>query len=106
MSYHPNDMTRRARAARALFVLVFLMLGTAFFRTQVLQSAEYVLQSEDNRLREVPVPGARGTILDRNGLILAENLPGYSVSRASSTSIQRTLNSLRDAFARHRSVQL
>lgn len=80
MSYHPNDVTRRARIARALFVVVFIALVAAFFRTQVLESAEYVLQSEDNRLREVPVPGARGTILDRNGQIIAENLPGYSVS--------------------------
>ncbi len=73
-------MIRRARFARALFVVVFAALGVAFFRTQVLQSAEYVIQSEGNRLREVPVPAARGTILDRNGEIVAENLPGYSVS--------------------------
>lgn len=61
-------------------MLVFAVLGVAFFRTQVLQSAGYVQQSEGNRLREVPVPGARGTILDRKGDIIAENLPGYSVS--------------------------
>jgi penicillin-binding protein 2 len=96
VSYHPNDMTRRARAARALFVIVFAMLGTAFFRTQVLESAEYVLQSEDNRLREVPVPGARGTILARDSQILAENLPGYSVSLLSPSedSLRQALKAL------------
>jgi penicillin-binding protein 2 len=31
-------------------------------------------------LREVPLPGARGTIYDRHGEIIAENLPGYRVS--------------------------
>lgn len=76
--------------------MVFAALGTAFFRTQVLQSAEYVLQSEGNRLREVPVPGARGTIYDRKGEIIAENLPGYSVSLLSPSedSLELALDAL------------
>lgn len=80
MSHHPNEILRRARVARTLLVLAFLALGSAFFRTQVLQTAEYVLQSETNRLRAVPLPGARGIIYDRKGEIIAENLPGYAVS--------------------------
>jgi penicillin-binding protein 2 len=80
VSHHPNEVLRRARVARTLLVLSFLALGSAFFRAQVLQTAEYVLQSETNRLRAVPLPGARGIIYDRNGEIIAENLPGYSVS--------------------------
>jgi penicillin-binding protein 2 len=35
---------------------------------------------EKNRLREVPLPAPRGTIYDRRGEIIAENLPGYTVS--------------------------
>ncbi len=80
MSHHPNEVVRRARIARTMLVLSFLALGSAFFRAQVLQTAEYVLQSETNRLRAVPLPGARGIIYDRKGEIIAENLPGYSVS--------------------------
>lgn len=80
MSHHPNEVLRRARVARTLLTLAFLALGSAFFRAQVLQTAEYVLQSETNRLRAVPLPGARGIIYDRKGEIIAENLPGYSVS--------------------------
>jgi penicillin-binding protein 2 len=80
VSHHPNEILRRARVARTLLVLAFLALGSAFFRTQVLQTAEYVLQSETNRLRAVPLPGARGIIYDRKGEIIAENLPGYAVS--------------------------
>ena len=70
-----------------------MALGGAFFRAQVLQNAEYVLQSENNRLREVPLPGARGTIYDRHGEVIAENLPGYSVSILSPTE-----DSLRSAL--------
>jgi penicillin-binding protein 2 len=94
MSHHPNEILRRARIARVLLVLSFMALGGAFFRTQVLQTAAYSLQSENNRLREVPLPGARGIIYDRKGEIIAENLPGYSVSILSPTE-----DSLRTALA-------
>jgi penicillin-binding protein 2 len=80
MSFHPNEMQRRARLASALLFLAFVFLVGSFFRTQVLQHAQYVLQSEENRLREVPLPAPRGVIYDRRGQIIAENLPGYSVS--------------------------
>lgn len=80
MSFHPNDVQRRARAAAVVTTAIFLLLGSAFFRAQVLQSAHYVLQAEGNRLREVPLPAPRAIIHDRNGLIIAENLPGYAVS--------------------------
>ncbi len=93
-AFQPNDVLRRARVARALLALTFLGLAGAFFRAQVLESAQYVLQAEANRLREVPVPGARGTILDRTGAVIAENLPGYTVSLLSPTE-----DSLRTALA-------
>ncbi len=80
MSFQPNEVQRRARLASALLFLAFVFLVGSFFRTQVLQHAQYVLQSEENRLREVPLPAPRGVIYDRKGLIIAENLPGYSVS--------------------------
>ena len=86
MSFHPNDIARRARAASLLLVVAFAVLLGNFFKAQVLQSAEYVLKSEENRLREVPLPAPRGTIFDRNGKIIAENLPGYSVSILSPTA--------------------
>ncbi|MEP7346791.1 MAG: penicillin-binding transpeptidase domain-containing protein, partial [Gemmatimonadaceae bacterium] len=80
MSFHPNEVQRRGRFARAMVGATLALLAGAFFRTQVLQNATYALQSEENRLREVPLPAPRGIIYDRNGLIIAENIPGYSVS--------------------------
>jgi penicillin-binding protein 2 len=80
VSFHPNDIQRRGQIASGLFAVLFALLLGAFFRTQVLQHAQYVLQSEENRLREVPLPAPRGTIYDRKGVVIAENLPGYSVS--------------------------
>ena len=79
MSFHPNDVARRAHGASIVLMVMFGLLLAAFFRTQILQNSRYVLQSEENRLREVPLPAPRGPIYDRNGKIIAEKVPGYSV---------------------------
>lgn len=86
MSFHPNDLARRAQWASWTLTVVFLFLLSAFFRTQVLRNSEYALQSESNRLREVPLPAPRGIIYDRNEQVIAENVPGYSVSLLSPAS--------------------
>ena len=80
MSFHPNELARRARLTGGGLTIVFGLLLSAFFRTQIVQNTKYRLQSEENRLREVPLPAPRGVILDRHGQIIAENIPGYSVS--------------------------
>lgn len=80
MSFQPNDVQRRAQLASGVIVAALVVLLSAFFRAQVLDHARYRLAAEDNRLREVPLPAARGMILDRNGLVIAENVPSYTVS--------------------------
>ncbi|MGH7671522.1 MAG: penicillin-binding protein 2, partial [Gemmatimonadales bacterium] len=76
----PHLLDRRLRAARLLVWVVLAVLILAFFRTQILGHGKYQLQSETNRLRAIPLPAPRGVIFDRNGKVLAENVPGYSVS--------------------------
>jgi penicillin-binding protein 2 len=73
------QVTRRADAARWVLLLAFVVLGGGFFQAQVLQSKAYRLTSTNNRLRTIPLPAPRGEIVDRNGLLIAENVPGYSV---------------------------
>jgi penicillin-binding protein 2 len=69
----------RAEIARMVLVGAFLVLLGAFFRTQVLQHDKFQLKAETNRLRPISLTSPRGSILDRSGLIIAENVPGYSV---------------------------
>ena len=57
-----------------------MVLCSAFFQAQVLRSEDYTVQADHNRLRPMPVPSARGPILDRNGEVIAGNEPGYSLS--------------------------
>jgi penicillin-binding protein 2 len=95
VSYHPNEVSRRATVARGMLALGFLALTFAFFRAQVLRNKEFLAQAEQNRFREVPLAAPRGIIYDRNGLVIAENLPGYAVSLLSPTA-----DSLRSAMRR------
>ncbi|MEA2706477.1 MAG: penicillin-binding protein 2 [Gemmatimonadaceae bacterium] len=96
MSFHPNDVARRARMSSWALVLGFLFLIGAFFKTQVIQNRQYVMQSEENRLRPIPLPAPRGIIYDRHGEVIAENLPAYSVSITAPNvdSLRAALNSL------------
>jgi penicillin-binding protein 2 len=82
VSVHPNDIARRSRVATLGLLAVILSLMGAFFNAQVVQHDRYKLQSQENRLRALPLPAPRGIIYDRSGNIIAENLPGYSVSIA------------------------
>ena len=88
----------RGRTAQAQLVLgiVFVLLLGAFFRAQVLEVKDYRLQSEKNRLRQVPLLAPRGAILDRSGAIIAENVPGYTVKlfSPSTDSIRAVLGRL------------
>lgn len=77
---HLHDRRRRARGAAVFILAVFTWLTAAFYRTQILQSEQYTLHSDMNRLRPLPVPAPRGAILDRHGELIAENLPGYALS--------------------------
>jgi penicillin-binding protein 2 len=80
MSFHPNDVARRARMSSMALGIGFVLLVGAFFKTQVIQNKQYVMQSQENRLRPIPLPAPRGIIYDRHGEVIAENLPAYSVS--------------------------
>lgn len=97
--HHPHARRRRARGALVVIALFMGILVFSFFRVQVLRSDTYALESESNRLRPVPVPAPRGTIYDRNGRILADNVTGYQVS-----ILPAPLDSIRARLERLRSV--
>lgn len=100
MSFHPNDIARRTRITSVGLAVGFALLLSAFFRAQVLQSESYQRQSEENRLREIPLPAPRGIIYDRKGQIIAENLPAYSVSitAPSLDSLRHSLSQLQQTL--------
>jgi penicillin-binding protein 2 len=74
--------TRHRRMLGALGAVAFIItvLLTAFFHTQVIAGEAYAARSEENRLRGIPIPAPRGTILDRNGEVVATSITSYSIS--------------------------
>ncbi|MFP4624741.1 MAG: hypothetical protein ACLFRX_11220, partial [Gemmatimonadota bacterium] len=78
---------------------IWLVLGAlvfSFFQTQVMRNPAYAMQSDRNRLRPLTLPAPRGTVLDREGRILADNVPGYALSLlpAPADSIRSSLDRL------------
>ena len=56
--------------------IIFFFLGLiicGLFYMQIIHGDYYHRQSMNNRIRVVPADGPRGRILDRNGVILADN---------------------------------
>ncbi len=75
---------RRLFIARVVLTSVIgvLLLGTVVARLvqlQVVNFEAFAAQSQGNRVRIQPVPPIRGLILDREGRVLAENLPAYQL---------------------------
>ncbi|MCJ7502420.1 MAG: penicillin-binding protein 2 [Acidobacteriia bacterium] len=57
----------------------FLVLLIGYWRLQIGQHRQYLEQAERNRIRNLPVIAPRGRILDREGRVLADNFPAFSV---------------------------
>ncbi len=62
-----------------LIVMVFGYFGLRLFEIQILQGPDLIVQAENNRTRILREPAIRGTIYDRNGYVLAQNVPSYNV---------------------------
>ena len=56
-----------------LALMAILWLRLAWL--QLVNYRHYATLSQDNRIRPIPIPPVRGFILDRNGVILAQNYP-------------------------------
>src|SRR5688500_2378566 len=69
----------RARLAGVIVIAAIALLAVVFFRTQVLRSGADVLVGEGNRLRMLPLPAARGDILDRDSALLAGTSMGTAL---------------------------
>ena len=54
-----------------------LLLG--FWKLQVIDSDKYGQMAERNRVRSIPIIAPRGRMLDRDGRVLVDNYPSFSV---------------------------
>lgn len=60
-----------------LSLVLMLLIFARFVQLQVMQHDEFSSRSEANRVRIRPIAPNRGLITDRNGTLLATNIPSY-----------------------------
>ncbi len=79
---HRESRIYSARTVAAILI-VLALLGIILARYHSLQITEYEIyrtQSDSNRVKLQPLPPKRGLIYDRNGVLLADNRPSFSLS--------------------------
>ncbi len=65
--------------AVAVVLLVCVLVARLYF-LQVIQYDYHSTLSENNRVHVQPIPPTRGLIFDRNGVIIADNRPSFSLT--------------------------
>ncbi|MHA6192922.1 penicillin-binding protein 2 [Pseudomonas wadenswilerensis] len=65
--------------AVAILVLICVLIARLYY-LQVIQYEYHSTLSENNRVHVQPIPPTRGLIFDRNGVIIADNRPSFSLS--------------------------
>lgn len=75
-----NRADRHLRVLAWVFALGLVVLAAGLWWVQVVRSRYYVDDLRTQSYRTVRVPAPRGRIMDRNGVVLAENKPVYNIS--------------------------
>ena len=57
--------------------MALLLLG--FWKLQIVNSDHYAQLAERNRIRTIPIIAPRGSMLDREGRVIVDNYPSFSV---------------------------
>lgn len=80
---HEKDarlVRRRVVVGAIAILLLTLALVARLYYLQVVQFEYHSTLSENNRVHVQPIPPTRGLIFDRNGVIIADNRPSFSLT--------------------------
>ncbi|MCW8866008.1 MAG: penicillin-binding protein 2 [Colwellia sp.] len=108
-SAEANLFARRTFIAFAGVLVLLLVLFSNVYTLQVNSFEKYQTRSNSNRIKLLPVAPNRGLIYDRNGVILADNKPVYSLAvipedvddlKASITQVSQLLSISEDRQAK------
>lgn len=85
----------RLQLLLGICLLLFVVLVGRMAYLQMWRGDYYTKQSDGNRLRQSKIAASRGLILDRDGVKLVNNLPGYAVTLQKQTTYKKeTLETL------------
>jgi len=80
---HEKDarlVRNRVVVGAVAIVLLICVLIARLYYLQIIQYDYHSTLSENNRVHVQPIPPTRGLIFDRNGVIVADNRPSFSLS--------------------------
>ncbi|TCS41679.1 penicillin-binding protein 2 [Reinekea marinisedimentorum] len=91
---------RRMIVSAVVVVLMLMVLVSRLVFLQVVEHEKHQALSDNNRLEVVAIPPTRGLIYDRNGELLAENLPSHTLSIVVERAgdIDQLLDDIRDVI--------
>ncbi|MDX6574730.1 MAG: penicillin-binding protein 2 [Blastocatellia bacterium] len=87
-----QNLRLRLRLIQASILVLLSVLGVRLYLLQIINGSHYAEVAENQRIRLLPIPAPRGVIFDRNGHLLVDSRPIYSVilSREDTKSIDRS----------------
>jgi len=87
---------QRSLVAGVIIITLIFVLIARLFLLQVIRYDYYTELSQGNRVRNEPIPAARGLIMDRNGEVIAANQPAYQLELVPEEvqNLQQTLDGL------------
>src|ERR1043165_9264298 len=74
-----QNLRVRLRLIQGAVVLLLAVLGVRLYMLQIVNGAHYAEVAENQRIRLLPILAPRGVIMDRNGNVLVDSRPIYSV---------------------------
>ena len=86
-----QNLRGRLRLIQAMILVLLGLLGVRLYLLQIINGARYAEIAENQRIRLLPIPAPRGVLFDRNGNVLVDSRPIYSIflSREDTKGIDR-----------------
>ncbi len=87
-----QNLRVRLRLIQAIILVLLGVLGVRLYLLQIINGARYAEIAENQRIRLLPIPAPRGVLFDRNGNVLVDSRPIYSIilSREDTKGIDRS----------------
>lgn len=86
-----QNLRVRLRLIQVIVLVLLGLLGVRLYVLQVIDGPKYAEVAVNQRIRLLPIPAARGVIFDREGKLLVDSRPIYSIilSREDTKAINR-----------------
>jgi len=74
------SLAGREKISLILLLAAFLILIIGLVNLQIINHTEFAAQSESNRIRVIPIIPSRGVVTDRDGKVIIDSRPSYTVT--------------------------